>query len=304
MKILIRLLLATSILATTLSTVQAADKYKPFVLASVSQGDFAGTVVTTKNALESAGFTVLGEFSPYEDTFVDNAHVIVVTNDELIDVASQSEHGGFAAPWRVAVTQVGDDIQVAHANPIYFSHAYRLKADLAGVTDALKTALGSQSTFGSANGLSAKKLKKYKYTVGMERFHKVYKLAKYDSHDEAVEALEKNLAAKVAGVSKVYRLDLPNDVTVFGVARNAPSDKNKHMDDQYIMSIVDFKEHKGTAYLPYEIMVDGNAVVALHMRFRMAVQYPDLKMMGDNSFMKIRKSPKAIRKALKEVAGG
>jgi hypothetical protein len=35
----------------------------------------------------------------------------------------------------------------------------------------------------------------------------------------------------------------------------------------------------------------------------MAVQYPDLKMMGDNSFMKLMKSPNAIKQALKEVAG-
>ena len=179
-----------------------------------------------------------------------------------------------------------------------------MNSDLSGVTEALRTALGVQSTFGSKKGLTARKLKKYKYTFGMERFNKVYKLAQYGSHADAVAAVEQNLADSVAGVSKVYRLDMPNNVTVFGVARKAPSDDAKNMDDQFIMSIVDFREHKGTAYLPYEVMVDGNKVVALHMRFRMAVQYPDLKMMGDNSFMKLMQSPNAIQKALKQVAGG
>ena len=84
----------------------AADRYKPFVLASTSQGDFDGQVLKTKASLESAGFTVLGEFTPYKDTFVENTRVIVVTSDELISVAGQTKYGGFAAPWRVAVTQV------------------------------------------------------------------------------------------------------------------------------------------------------------------------------------------------------
>ena len=138
----------------------------------------------------------------------------------------------------------------------------------------------------------------------MEYFDDVYKLAEYGSHKEAVAKLEKNLADGVAGVTKVYRLDLPNNVTVFGVARKAPSEAELDRDEQYIMTEVDFDELKGTAYLPYEIMVYGNTVVALHMRFRMAVHYPDLKMMGKNSFMNIMPSPNAIQQALTAAAGG
>jgi hypothetical protein len=51
-------------------------------------------------------------------------------------------------------------------------------------------------------------------------------------------------------------------------------------------------------------MVDGTDVVALNMRFRMAVHYPDLKMMGKNSFMTLMSSPGAIQKALTAAAGG
>jgi hypothetical protein len=39
------------------------------------------------------------------------------------------------------------------------------------------------------------------------------------------------------------------------------------------------------------------------MRFRMALHYPDLKMVGENSFMNIMPSPNAIFKAFKAVAG-
>ncbi|MFZ0468274.1 MAG: hypothetical protein WAL92_05090 [Thiogranum sp.] len=284
--------------------VQAAEYYKPFVLASKGPGDFNTKVEETKAALTQAGFEILGEYSPYSKTFVDNAEVIVVTNNELKKAATMTKYGGFAAPWRVAVTQVGDEIQVSYANPPYIANAYRLNADLNGVSQALKAALGDEETFGSKKGLTARKLRKYHYTFGMEYFDDVYKLAEYGSHKQAVAALEKNLADGVAGVTKVYRLDLNNNVTVFGVARRAPSEAEIDMDEKHIMGIVDFEELKGTAYLPYEIMVDGNNIVALHMRFRMAVHYPDLKMMGSNSFMNIMPSPSAIQKALTAVAGG
>jgi hypothetical protein len=303
-KRIMSVVLLAGMLLSLAGGVQAAEYFKPFVLASKGPGDFAAKVKETRDALSGAGFEILGSYSPYSNTFVDNAEVIVVTNDELKKVAGMSEYGGFAAPWRVAVTQVGNEIQVSYANPPYIANAYRLKSDLSGVSEALKKALGAQDTFGSDKGLTERKLRKYHYTFGMEYFDDVYKLAEYPSHKEAVSTLEKNLAAGVAGVTKVYRLDLPGDVTVFGVARKAPSEDEIDMDEKHIMSVVDFEALKGTAYLPYEIMVDGNKVVALHMRFRMAVHYPDLKMMGSNSFMNIMPSPNAIQKALTAAAGG
>ena len=283
---------------------QAAERYRPFVLASKGPGDFSTKVQETKAALAKHGFEILGEYSPYSKAFVDNTEVIVVTNDELKKVALQTKYGGFAAPWRVAVTQVGNEIQVSYANPVYYANAYRLDSDLTGVSEALKAALGAEETFGSSKGLTARKLRKYHYTFGMEYFDDVYKLAEYGSHKEAMAALEKNLGAGVAGVTKVYRLDLSKDVSVFGVARKAPTEADIDMDEKHIMEVVDFGELKGTAYLPYEILVDGNQIVALHMRFRMAISYPDLKMMGAHSFMGIMQSPAAIQKAFTAVAGG
>jgi len=216
-----------------------------------------------------------------------------------------SKRGGFAAPWRVGITQSGDTIRVTYPNPIYLSYGYRLKTDLAGVTEALKQAIGAQETFGSKKGLSARKLRKYHYTFGMEYFDDVYELAEYGSHKEAVDTLEKNLAAGVGGVTKVYRLDLGNNVTVFGVQRKTgEQNSDEHMDDQWVMNNVDFEDPRKTAYLPVEILVDGNEVIALHMRFRMALHFPDLKMMGANSFMNIMPSPKAMGSAMEAVAGG
>jgi hypothetical protein len=284
--------------------VQAQEHFKPFVLASRGAGDFDTRVEETRSALNGAGFDIVGEYTPYADTFVDNTRVIIVTNDELKTVAGKTKYGSFAAPWRVAVTKVADEVQVSYVNPNYIARAYRLESDLSGVSEGLERALGARETFGSEKGLTERKLRKYRYTFGMEYFDDVYTLAKYDSHKEAVAAIENNLAQARGGVSKVYRLDLDNDVTVFGVARKATPDGDEHMDEAWIMQNVDFKDIKGTAYLPYEILVDGGDVVALHMRFRMALHYPDLKMMGKNSFMQIMPSPKANETAFKAAAGG
>jgi len=286
-------------------SVQAAEKFKPFVLASQGPGDFDAKVKETRDALTGAGFEIIGEYSPYSDTFVKKTQVIIVTNDELRKAAGMSKRGGFAAPWRVAVTQSGDVIRVVYPNPVYLANGYRLKTDLAGVSDALKQAIGAQETIGSKKGLSARKLRKYHYTFGMEYFDDVYELAKYGSHKEAVDTLEKNLAAGVGGVTKVYRLDLGNNVTVFGVQRKSGDQNNdEHMDDQWVMNNVDFEDPRKTAYLPVEILVDGNEAIALHMRFRMALHFPDLKMMGQNSFMNIMPSPKAMGLAMETAAGG
>jgi hypothetical protein len=76
------------------------------------------------------------------------------------------------------------------------------------------------------------------------------------------------------------------------------------MDDAYLMSEIDFKDVKSAAHLPYDILVSDKTVYAQYARFRIAVSFPDLSMMGANSFMNIMKSPEAIREALSLTVGG
>ncbi len=300
MKLFTALLTAVVTLLPLASSVQAADVYQPFILASRGAGDMQAKVAEVKQALTGAGFEVVGDYEPYPD-----AHIVIFTSDALKKVAARSEYGGFAAAQRVAVTRVGDELQVAYVNPVYMAYAYRLKDNLADTAQALAKALGNLQEFGSGKGLTERKLSKYHYTFGMEYFNDVYDLATYASHAEALKAVEKNLATNTVGVRELYRIDIPGkEETVYGVSMQAGPNGDQYMDDKFQMSVVDFGELKGTPYLPYEVMVIGNRVVALHMRFRMAVYYPDLKMMGENSFMKLMPSPEAIRKALTAAVGG
>jgi hypothetical protein len=265
---------------------------KPFVLASKGTGTVAEKSAEAKAALTKGGFTVVGEYAPYP-----NADIIIVTNDELKKNAAASESGGYGAIQRVAITEVGKEIQVSYTNPVYMANVYRMKGDLSNVASELEKVLGKVEEFG-AKGMTASAARKYHYMIGMEYFTDPSLLAKYGSYDEAVKAVDGKLTAGKNGVAKVYRVDIPGkQETVFGVSMKGSGD-NKYMDDQYIMSEIDFKDLRSTAHLPYEVLVSGNKVYALYARFRIAIDFPDLSMMGSHSFMNIMKSPEAIRKAL------
>ncbi len=271
---------------------------KPFVLASKGPGDIAQKVEATKAALVKAGFAIAGSYSPYANTTV-----IGVTNDELRTTAAKSTHGGFGAAQRVAVVKVGNDVQVSYTNPPYWANAYRMAGDLKDTAAKLQGALGKVEEFG-AKGLTAEQLRKYHYTFGMEYFDEPNEFVKYGSHEEAVKAVEAGLAAGKQGVTKVYRVDVAGKKEVlFGVAMKGAGD-SKIMDDAYIMNEIDFKDVKSAAHLPYDILVSDNKVFAQYARFRIAISFPDLSMMGANSFMNIMKSPEAMREALSLTVGG
>ncbi len=301
MKKALRSLSLASLFVFFLLNVAGADEalLKPFVLGSRGPGTVAEKTTAVKSALIAQGFTIAGEYAPYPE-----AVVIVATNDELKSNAAKSERGGFGAAIRVSITKVKDDVQVAYVNPVYMANAYRMQGDLADVAVKLGAALGKQEEFG-AKGLTAKKLRSYHYMMGMEYFNEPSMLAEYGSFEEAAAAVEAGLAAGRGGVTRVYRIDLPGKKeSVFGVALKGATEADKYMDDRFIMSEIDFKDIRSTAHLPYEMLVSGNKVYALYARFRIAISFPDLSMMGSNSFMHIMKSPEAIRKALTNAAGG
>lgn len=283
-----------AIMSVLAVTAQAAEPpLKPFVLASKEEGALPEKAAQVKTALAAAGFTLVGEYSPYA-----GADVIVVTSDALKKNAAASEHGGYGAVQRVALTQAGKQVQVSYTNPVYMANVYRMAGDLSGVSAALGSALGRIEEFG-AKGMTAKAARKYHYMIGMEYFDEPSELASYDSYEAAVKGVEAGLAKNSNGVSKVYRVDIPGkQESVFGVAMKGNGDANKYMDDRFIMSEIDFRDVKSTAHLPYEVLVSGNKVYALYARFRIAINFPDLSMMGSNSFMNIMKTPEAIKKAL------
>lgn len=293
---ILKSILLSGVLLLNAANALAGDALlKPFVLASRGEGTLVQKVEQTRTALINAGFTVVGDYSPYPD-----AELLVVTDDALKKNAAATDFGGYGAIERIAITKVNNEIQVSYTNPVYMSNAYRMKDDLSSTAASLATALGNRESFG-AKGMSASEIRKYHYTFGMEYFDEPSVLAEYGSYEEAVHAVDAKLSSNKNGVSKVYRVDIPGrKESVFGVALKGSGD-DKYMDDRFVMSVIDFHDLKSTAYLPYDILVSDNKVYALYARFRIAIDFPDLSMMGKNSFMNIMKTPEAIRLALQKA---
>ncbi len=290
-------ILLSVVLLFSISNAMAEDNIlKPFILASRGTGTVAERTEQTKAALTAGGFAVVGNYSPYPD-----ADILIVTNDELKRNAADSALGGFGAIQRVAITKVNDEVQVSYTNPVYMANGYRMKSDLSNVARGLAAALGKIEEFG-AKGMTATQARKYHYMMGMEYFDEPDVLAEYSGYEEAVQAVDAKLTSNRNGVAKVYRVDIPGkQESVFGVAMKGATESEKYMDDKFIMSEIDFHDLRSTAHLPYEVVVSGNKVYALYARFRIAINFPDLSMMGKNSFMNIMKTPDAIRDTLKKT---
>ena len=290
------LVLITGLLTTTL---MADDTiYKPFVVASSGPGTLAGKTQSTLIALEDAGFEVAGQYSP-----VEGSNIIVVTNDELKKVAAMSDRGGYAAGQRVSVSEADGNIEVSFINPVYIQYGYRLEGDLQPVADTLSKSLGNErSCGGGKKKMTTKKLGKYHYMMGMPRFDDPSELGSFASHEEAIAAVEDGLAKTGDAYTQIYRIDIPGkQQSVFGVGMKMTNEDEEDIDSVYQMSIVDFEGCKKRAYFPYEILVDGKNVEALHMRFRMAFHFPNLSMMGKHGFTKLMSAPGSIEEALEKV---
>lgn len=273
--------------------------YQPFVLASVSDAGLEAQTSSTIEALEAAGFTLAGRYSP-----IDDANVLVVTNPALLAAAAVSAKGGYGAGERISVSLRDGKTEVAFVNPLYIQHAYRMDTDMQEIYNLLSATLGNVESFGAEKKMTAKKLAGYHYKPLMPYFDDPMKLGSFDSHEAAVAAVEKGLAAEGDALTQIYRIDVPGkDQTVFGVGMKATSDAKAEVDidETHQLAIVDFEGHCKAAYFPYEILVAGNDVEALPMKFRMAVHFPDLSMMGAHGFTKLMSSPGATEDAFKAL---
>jgi hypothetical protein len=292
--------LSILVLALSVFSKAQAEVLKPFILGSQVPGDMTEVVSHVTEKLSEQGFTVVGTYMPYP-----TATVICATHPGLLAAAAKTFNGGFGAIQRVAVTEVEGELQVAYVNPAYIGTAYGL-GKLENISSALEDAMGSEQEYG-AKGIKEEKLVpgKYHYKIMMPYFDDVHKLNTFTDHATAVKTVEENLDAGKGGTMKVYRIDIPEkEITVFGVAiPKGDGPKDRKDTDLEIMEIIDYKEIRSTPYLPYEIMVQGNEVIALHSRFRIAVHFPDTKMTGSHGFTAIMSSTKGIKVALEAVAG-
>ncbi len=275
--------------------------YKPFILAQTVQStDTAGIANKVEQALKKARYDVVGQYTPYANT-----EILIISSPKLRRYASQSENGVYGAIQRVSITTVDNITQLSFTNPTYMAHVYRLKTDLADITQHLKKVLGFKKEFGSEMGASKYKLRHYQYQfMMMPNFTDRLELAEYPDQKTALRAVQKALNNNSAGVSKIYQVSLRGkNETVIGVKMTGNT-TSQCSGDKFVMDNIDFQKIKSSGHLPYEMIIQNGVVYALFAEFRIAMNFPDLSMVGKNSFMSIMCTPDAIIEALTLAAGG
>lgn len=282
--------LLLSVIAFT--QVAYAERLKPFVLAWEGEARLETVLENTRRSLAAVGFEVVGDYQPQEDT-----HVLVVTAPLLRKMAAQERNAAFLVAQSVAIRRVSSQVQVSYRNPHYCGLAYRVEADVAALAEALDASLGFTRFFGSEAGLGSKRLARYQYSYGMEYFDDQLLLRQFASQAEALEGIERGFRANSELVGRVYRIDVNDAMSVFGVAMRAGQGA-----DAQVHAVLDSPVLSHMAQLPYEILVHEGVVSALHPRFRLALNFPDVKMVGERSFLQLRDAPDQIHAALKLLA--
>lgn len=278
------------------------------VAAQVNGSDVDGAMDQAEQALDEAGFEVLGRYHPLEKP---EYGVLVVTHPavlEAIHEVPETSEGGqtiVGAGLRVGFRADSESgaVEVSYTNPEYWYRAYFQDAyDAAGmpavnaVAGSLDKALaglgtGSEETFGG--DVAPGDLEYYHYMFGMPYMYDAPRVGSDDDFSTLVDTIRANLKKGVGNTAKVYEVVMPEEnKAVFGVAM--------HDAENGVPSWFPSLVERHVAGLPYEIFVDGDVAYTLHGRFRIALAWPELSM---GTFMGIASAPGKVEDTMRRVAG-
>lgn len=274
----------------------------PYILAYETQESIASTSEILKANLEKNGLKIVGQYQPANDK---NRYCLLFSSSEL-ESAVKKVGGltGFAAVLRIGLTLENGKTVVSYTNPLYWGNAY-FRDDFDKVSPFygllikhLETAFKASGSFlgkpfGSKSGISIKDLRKYHYMMGMPYFDEPVELAEFDSYATALAKVEASIKNGVANVKMVYKVSIPDkNISLYGFGLSGPDGEGK------FLPIIDISSPKHTAFLPYEVLVQGNKVYMLHGRYRIAISFPDLTM---GTFTKIMSTPGNIEDMLEKL---
>lgn len=270
---------------------------QPFVAGQAIDKPLAAAEKSVHDALKKGGFDVVGQYRP-----LDNVAILSISNPDMLKNASATKRGGYGAALSVALEHDGGKTYVTYMNPRYVANGYRLDSDNAEVAKKLADILKKQKTFG-AKPRKPSDLRDFQYTFGMETFSDPMDLGHFDSFRDADHKITSRLKDGKDGVSLVYRIAIPGQhEIVYGVRLNPG---NKDANGIKLVQSIDTGMPHRYAFLPYEVVLRDRDAEALNLRFRMALFFPDLPMLGsDASFFKLRDAPGAIKKVLRKAVGG
>ncbi len=285
-----RLLLGAALLCAA----QLSLALSPYTAASkLPAAELSAQLSQVEKKLQAEGFTILGQHLP--KGIAGRASVVVSDPAMLAAIRAGGPSSSIvAAGIRIGI---GADGSVSYMNPDYWYRAY-LRGQFAAsqevvhsVQQRLVKALGEGTGFGG--DVPQAELSNYRYMFGMERFDSANsELASYASFDEALKAVQGNLAKGLGNTRQVYQVLMADKkMAVFGVAMNSSTEG----EGWWVNKIG--TDHP--AALPYELFIVDNKVYALYARYRIALAWPAL---GMGQFMTIINAPEAIRNTMVRLA--
>ena len=275
----------------------AQEDLSPYIKVGVSEKTMQETTKEVIQVLKDNSFIVLGAYHPSKK---DDLTVVAFTNNSLKNtVIKVVNRGALAATMKVGLVKKDGNIVISYTNPDYLLRAYLMnnynsfKSTFTKFSKDVKTAFSSMGNdfepFGGT--VRSDKLKKYHYKIMMPYFTDPVELTEFNSFEEGLETITKNLEAKKGNTVKVYKLVYKNQkVAVFGVGLHDAEDGESH----FLPKIGE--EH--AAALPYEIILQGKEATMLHGKYRIALHWPDLTM---GTFMKIMSTPGDIEDRLEAL---
>ncbi|MCF6171451.1 MAG: hypothetical protein L3J66_10785 [Bacteroidales bacterium] len=277
-------------------SVNAQEEISPYFKVTEFSGSLSDASTQVKEVITANGFQVIGEYHPAQK---DGLFVICFTNDALKKLSLQfKDRGALGSVLKTALVKENGKYTLTILNPEYMFLAYWGKqlngqdAELVAMSDKVKAAFGKLGKLTPYGGFEEKEdLPGYHYMMAMPYFDDPEDLATFDSFEDGLKIIRKNLAAGKSNTVKVYeQLFEGEKVAVFGVGLW----NTEEGEAAFLPKIGEGH----IANLPYEIILQGNEATMLHGKYRIALFWPELTM---GTFMKISGAPGDIEEMLEEV---
>lgn len=297
MKTIKLLILTCMILLASQGLIADETEYPAYYRVATIKGDIADIAGDVKDALAAGGFEVVGEYHPAAS---DNHYVICYSRKDLADISLKFEdRGALASILKIGLKKDSGVVNVSMLNPEYIFYAYLYEdidpyiKDLQSIASDARSAMSViGNDFEPFGGFQERDdLEDYRYKVMMPYFTDPVELAEYDSFEEGLNIIRKNIKAGTGNTIGVYEIVYPDkNVAVFGIGLYDPEEGEA----EFLPIIGD--DH--VAAMPYEIILQHKEATMLHGRFRIALHWPEL---GMGTFMKIMSTPGNIEEVMENI---
>ncbi len=268
----------------------------PYYKIAESDKDIDVLSTQVKNALTEGGFYVIGEYAPAKN---DELFVVCFSSNELKNLSLQfKDRGALASVLKVGFVKNEGKTTVSILNPEYMFLAYwgnqldGQENQLNEISEKVKSTLGGFGKMEPFGGVVDKKdLPEYHYMMMMPYFDDPDELEDFDSFEEGLTIIRKNLKEGKGNTVKVYeQIFEGKEIAVFGVGL-----LDTEEGESKFLPIIG---EDNIANLPYEIILQGKEATALPGKYRLAMFWPSLTM---SQFMKINSTPGDIKDILEEL---